>query len=182
MKTWKTIKSKYVLRNKYLAIRKDDCLMENEKIAKDYFVIEKLDYAMIAAFTKENRLVMVEQYRHPVETIGFELPAGGLTHKNESIKLCAKRELLEETGYSIKSLKKIGEFHAASGILNNKMHLFIGYGAIKTHEQNLDENEQISPLLFSKQKVLKLLKQGKIKDASTALTLSIIINNNLWNI
>ncbi|KKQ68216.1 MAG: NUDIX hydrolase [Candidatus Peregrinibacteria bacterium GW2011_GWF2_38_29] len=174
MKTWKTIKSKYVLRNKYL--------MENGKIAKDYFVVEKFDYAMIAAFTKENRLIMVQQYRHPVGKIGIELPAGGLTHKKESIKLCAKREMLEETGYSIKNLKKIGEFHAASGLLNNKMHLFIGHNAIKTHAQNLDENEQITPLLFSKQDVLKLLKQGKIKDASTALTLSIIINNNLWNI
>lgn len=179
MKTWKIIKSKPILKNKILRIRADECVMENGKIVKDYFVIEKPDYSIIAAFTKEKQLIMIRQYRHPIGKIDIELPAG-FTNKGESHMTGAKRELLEETGYRIAKLKKLGKFYASPGVLNNNAHIFIGYDASKIANQKLDKNEQIEPLLMTKKDVIKLIKQGKIKDVGTALVLNIIFNNNLW--
>jgi len=149
--------------------------MADNRVAKNYYVMEKPDYCIIAAFTKNKQLVMVEQYRHPVGHVDIEFPAGFI-NKNESKFSAARRELLEETGYKVKKMKYIGEFYASPGILTNKAHIFIGYGAVKIAEQKLDRNEQIDIKLLNISEALDLSKEGKIKDLGTNFVLELLKN------
>ncbi|MBI5152544.1 NUDIX hydrolase [Candidatus Peregrinibacteria bacterium] len=183
MKNWKIIRSKYVLKNNILCVRRDDYKMTDGRIAKDYYVIEKSDYCIIAAFTHaprgrtaDRKLIMVKQYRHPIGRIDLEFPAG-FARKNETMTQAAARELLEETGYKTVSLKKLGEFYASPGVLTNKAHIFIGRGAIKTSKQKLDPHEQIRVQLLTLAKARLLAKKGKIKDMGTCLSLELLRNN-----
>lgn len=173
MKNWKILRSKYVLRNNILRVRSDKCRMTNGRIAKNYYVIEKPDYCMIAAFTSDKKLIMVKQYRHPIARSDLEFPAG-FVRKGETRSNAAKRELLEETGYRSRSLKKIGEFYASPGVLTNKAHIFVAKGAKKIAKQKLDPHEQITVRLLTAAETHRLVKKGGIRDMGTCLAIKLL--------
>lgn len=68
----------------------------------------------VAAFTEDNKMLLVRQYRHPFRRIMYDLPAGGMK-KGETPEQAALRELEEETGYTAERLEWIGRFTWAPG-------------------------------------------------------------------
>lgn len=176
MKPWKTLSSKQVFsRPPILDIYSDRCKMQNGKTVDPYWVVKKDDYAMIAAFTPEMKIVLVEQYRHPVKAVDFELPAGFLEKSDKSAAHAIKRELLEETGYTVTKVKKLGEFFASPAIFTNHAHLFIGFGAKKIAKQKLDHSEDIIVHVVSAKKALEYVKKGHMKDLSSAFALHLAL-------
>ncbi len=161
---WKILKSETILKNKFFSIKKDKCKKSDKTIINEYFTVNRPDVAIIAAFTTQKKLIMIRQYRHPVQALNYELPAGYMEPSDTDIQKAAERELLEETGYKAKKLKKIHEAYASAGFMNNRVHFFIGFNAKKIQKQQLDESEELTVRLTSWQKALKLLKDEKIKD------------------
>ena len=90
----------------------------------NFYVFESLDWINILPITKEKKVVFVEQYRPGTDSITLELP-GGMADLNEKPINSAKRELLEETGFSSNDWSKIGWVHPNPAILNNICHTFI---------------------------------------------------------
>ena len=70
-----------------------------EKKSFDFYVLNSVDWINILPITKSGKVVFVEQYRPGTDSITLELP-GGMTDKNEQPIESAKRELVEETGFS----------------------------------------------------------------------------------
>jgi len=70
----------------------------------------------IAAFTKDNKMILTRQYRHPFGRLMEDLPAGGMI-KGETAQQAALRELEEETGYTAERLEWIGRFTWAPGAM-----------------------------------------------------------------
>ncbi|MEK7085873.1 MAG: NUDIX hydrolase [Patescibacteria group bacterium] len=161
---WKILKSEIVLKNKFFSIKKDKCQKTDNKIVNNYFTVNRPEVAVIAAFTPQKKLIIINQYRHPVKSLDYELPAGYLEPHDTNITQAAQRELLEETGYKAAKLKKIHETYASAGFMNNRVHFFIGFNAKKIQKQQLDESEELTVHLLSFKKALKLLKEEKIKD------------------
>jgi hypothetical protein len=64
----------------------------------------------VAAFTKDNKMVLTRQYRHPLRRLIYDLPAGGIKDA-ETPEQAALRELEEETGYTAEKLEWIGRFN-----------------------------------------------------------------------
>ena len=114
---------------------------------------------------KTNEIILIKQFRYTINKTIIELPAGTL-EKNENPLSCAKRELLEETGYKTKFLKKIAEFYPSPGIMTEKMHLFIARNLIKS-KQNFDIDEKIKVIFVNLNKAIKMILKGQIKDAKT---------------
>ena len=161
---WKTLKSKTVLKNNFFNIQKDKCRKTNGQIVESYYTVNRPDVVVIAAFTPKNEIILIEQYRHPVKSLDFELPAGYLEKKDKDIKKAAQRELLEETGYQCISLKKIGETYASAGFMSNTVHFYIGFNAKKIQDQKLDQSEELDVRITHWKKALTMVKKGKIKD------------------
>ena len=95
---WKLIESKYVYRDRWLRARADKCELPDGRIMEPYYVIEVPDWTNMVIITKEQRIVLVRQYRHALGTTTLELP-GGILEQGESPKESAIREMHEETGY-----------------------------------------------------------------------------------
>ena len=102
----------------------------------------------IIAVTDAGKLILVEQYRPPVQARVIELPAGlvgdGAGDKNESIETAARRELLEETGYEAREIVPIAYGAASAGLSDEVIHLVLARGLAKAGEGGGDEHEDIT--------------------------------------
>ncbi|MFA5820995.1 MAG: NUDIX hydrolase [Candidatus Gracilibacteria bacterium] len=159
---WKLLKTKHLLQNRLFDITESTYRMHSGRVATGQFIIKQPDSAIIAVFTKKMELVMVRQYRHTLDKIEFELPAGYAEKNDATILHSAKREFLEETGYKAKTMKRLAAYSTSPGVLNHTMQFFIGFDAERVSKQNLDKDEEIQVLLIPWKKALKMVDQKKI--------------------
>lgn len=101
----------------------------------------------IIAVTREKKLVLVEQYRPPVESRVIELPAGLAgdgKYRHETLESAARRELLEETGYEAATMSYLGGGCASAGLTDELISMFLATGLNKTGPALGDGGEQIT--------------------------------------
>jgi ADP-ribose pyrophosphatase len=113
----------------------------------------------------DNIVVMEKQYRHPVGEYLLEIPAG-TREPNESPIDCAKRELIEETGYHAQELIELGKIHMIPAYSSEEIHVFIARD-LKPAEQNLDPDEIIEVVTYPLAKAVQMIAAGKITDTLT---------------
>jgi ADP-ribose pyrophosphatase len=127
----------------------------------------------------DGRVVMIRNRRHTVFDTLLELPAGtleyaaGSGHPGDVVEdpaLAAARELTEETGYRAGRIEPFGWFYTSPGILTEKMWAFVATG-LEAGEQELEENEQIETAMFSREEILRLIRENLIVDAKSIATL-----------
>ena len=103
--------------------------------------------AIIIAVTTEQKVLLVEQYRTPVHARTIELPAGIIGDEpgstNESIAEAARRELLEETGYTAEHIEAVTTGPSCSGITSERLTLFRALGLRRVGKGGGVANENI---------------------------------------
>lgn len=167
--TWKTISKKIILKTSHFKLTNESCSKHNEEKVKDYYICEMPNAVVVAALTKKTnkgkqKIILIKQYRHTVKSTHLELPAGYMNPGEKNPSKAAERELVEETGYKVTSMIKLGEAFTSAGFMNNKVYFFLGKDAEKIQDQSLDQNEEIDIKPTEIKKALALLHEGKIKD------------------
>ena len=119
----------------------------------------------IVPVTKEGKIILVEQYRKPIEQSILEIPAGKIDPGEDTLKT-AQRELEEETGYSSNEWQKLGEIVPCPGYSNEILHIYIAKN-LKPGKQNLDFGEFVTCHEFSFDEIKKLILENKLQDAKT---------------
>jgi ADP-ribose pyrophosphatase len=160
----------YLSRHHYFTARRDAYRMESGKIVDPYFVVELPPSATAMAITADQQVILLEQYRHPVGEILYELP-GGFIEPGEDPATAIARELLEETGFQFDNIEILGETMANPGVLNNKTQLFLATGGTQISMQNLDANEEIRLVFQSIETTRQWLLESRIKQSMHALCL-----------
>ncbi|MEO8822056.1 MAG: NUDIX hydrolase [Ginsengibacter sp.] len=162
---WKILSSEYISRHKYFTARRDKCVMPDRKIVEEYFVVELPLTVCAVALTEEGEVLMVRQYRHPIEEVLLEIP-GGFVDAGENGEEAMRRELKEETGHEFTSCEYVGRIAANPGVLNNYTHLYLAKGGKKTSEQELDPNEELQIERISVAELKTLFLENKIAQAT----------------
>ncbi|MDO8730226.1 MAG: NUDIX hydrolase [Candidatus Omnitrophota bacterium] len=117
----------------------------------------------------DGRVVLIRQFRHAIKRTIYEIPAG-TREPNEPALACAKRELMEETGYSASRWKRICEFYPAPGISTERMDLFVARGLKKLKKRiPMDKDERITVHPAPVHRALQLVRQNKIMDAKSII-------------
>ncbi len=153
----------------------DEIFLPDGKKAKREYIDHPGAVAIVPFVDKEN-IVLVRQYRYPVNKVTYEIPAGKLDkNKKESLIACARRELKEETGYTAKKITKLLSFFPSSTFSNEELYIYLAEGltAGQTHP---DEDEFVEKLVIPFKKALDMIKTGKIKDAKTIISLLYLKN------
>lgn len=127
-------------------------------------VVEHPGGATLIAFDREDRLLLVRQYRHPAGRELLELPAGTLD-PGESPESCAERELQEETGYRPARLERLGGFYTAPGYCSEYLHVFLASDLIESRLEGDEEAINLEPTPL--EEALRLVAAGEIEDAKT---------------
>lgn len=115
------------------------------------------------------RVALIRQFRHAVNSILYEIPAG-TREPGESTLACAKRELMEETGFTASRWKRLCEFYPAPGISTERMDLFVASALKKLRKPvPMDKDEQITVHPAGVRQVLRLVRTNKIIDAKSII-------------
>lgn len=131
-------------------------------------VVRHTGSVVILATTQglRERLVLLErQYRHAADGYLWELPAGRID-KGERALSAAKRELLEETGYTARWWKQILKFYASPGFVAEPMTVFWARG-LKPGPAQPEADEVIEQHLVPLSKAVRMVLRGTIRDAKT---------------
>lgn len=139
----------------------DEVLLANQQ-TQNFSYIEFRDGVCVLAITDDNQVVMLKQYRYPLQSTELEFPAGMIEEDEEPL-LAAKRELLEETGYEAEEWQSLDYFYPSPGSTTEKIHLFLASKAIKITDQFLDELENIEVELVNMKDFCKLVEQGTFR-------------------
>lgn len=133
-------------------------------------IIKHPGAALIVPFLTKDKIIMLRQLRPVIGQYIYELPAGTLD-KNELPAACAKREIIEETGYSTKKITLLGKIYPVPGYSTEKIFIYKAEG-LKKVTQAIEPDEVIEILVFTKAQVKRLFKSGKIVDAKTICALA----------
>ena len=159
---WKVLESEYIYKDgPWLTIRKDKCELPNGNIMPAFYVQEYPEWTSAFALTRDNKVVMIKQYRHGIEQITTEIP-GGVVDKGEEPAAAIRRELMEETGYQFDSYEFLGKVCANPSTGDNFLHMFLARGGEKIAEQKLDDTEDVEVVVYTIDEVKQLLKENKI--------------------
>lgn len=126
--------------------------------------------ALVVPFISPHKIILLRQLRPVIGSYIYELPAGTL-EEGESPLGCAKREIVEETGYSAKRFTRLGIIFPCPGYSTEKITIFKAEGLAKKKIEK-EEDEHILPFPASKRKVKGLFKSCRIVDAKTICALT----------
>ncbi len=160
-----TILTKNIYSGKVIEVVTKEVKIDN-KVATREIVLHRGAVCAVAV-TKENKIILVRQFRKAIEAYLTEIPAGKLEDR-EDIEAAIIRELREETGYQVTDLKYVTKFFTSPGFSNELGHLFFAKLGEKG-ETDFDEDEYIDVHEYGLQDILKMINNGEITDAKTIL-------------
>lgn len=156
---WRILSSRHI----YPQFRMDTVEVANGSTFEP-FVFEFRNWANVVALTKTNEVVLVRQYRHGVREALLELP-GGVIDDGESPLEGARRELMEETGYSVGNIVEVGRIYPNPAIQENTLFCYLATGVEPTGSQHFDETEEIEVHLVPLDEVIEMARRGEFRHA-----------------
>ena len=147
MKPWSVDRSELIYdRPPWLRLWEQDVTLPTGTMITNYVIMERRDAALVFAVTTSNMVVLTEQYRHGIGMAEMGLPAGFLDEADASPADCAKRELLEETGYASDDWMSLGNFAVDPNRSPARYHYFLARYCRLVTERELEPAEMDSVL------------------------------------
>jgi 8-oxo-dGTP pyrophosphatase MutT (NUDIX family) len=142
--SWPVDSTTEVFRNRLITVRNDEVKMPGDRWAQRTVVAHQGAVAILA-LDEAGRALMIRQYRHPVQRLMWELPAGLRDHAGEPLVEAAKRELLEETGYQAATWDTLVDHYSSPGFTDERVRVFLARNLqpagdssyVRTHEEAL---------------------------------------------
>ncbi|WP_246410748.1 NUDIX hydrolase [Phyllobacterium trifolii] len=140
---WEVLSSRIVLEDQWIRVRADNCRRNDGVVIEPYYVLEYPDWVCVLPITPQGEVVLTQEYRHGVGLVVAGLPSGVVDKDDFGPEATARRELLEETGYTSNRIVPLGSLYANSTNQPNMVHYFLALDAELTGTPALDATEQI---------------------------------------
>ncbi len=161
-----------------LHVRRDTVRLPNGRTAIREWITHPGASAVIPLLP-DGRIILVRQYRYPMQQITLEIPAGKLDVEGEEPLACAKRELKEETGYTARQYEKLTMIATTVGFSNECIHIYAAKD-LTPGEQCPDEDEFINLVKVPMEAACEMIQDGRIMDAKS-ITAILMLRQQLNN-
>jgi ADP-ribose pyrophosphatase len=160
----KILKSEILYQGKVFRLQRDTVIEPGGVQAERDIIVHPGSVVVLPIF-KNGSILLIRQYRHSVGEYLWELVAGR-KEPRETPLAAARRELVEETGYSAKRLRKLMRVVPTPGFVNEWMWIFAAEGLTAGAAQP-EEDEKITPRIFLLKEVEKMIDRGTLRDAKS---------------
>ncbi len=162
----KTLNSKLVFEGTFLKVIRDK-VRTADGFEKNIEYIRHPGAALIIPLKANGKVVMEKQYRHPLNRVFLEFPAGKID-QGESTLQTAKRELEEETGYTAKKWTFLTTIHPVIGYSDEKIDLFLAEDLI-SGKADLDPGEKVELIELTPEQLMEKVLLGEVSDVKTQI-------------
>jgi len=162
---WHVVDSTHIVKDRWLSLRADVCRLPSGRTIAPYYVFEYPPWVNVVALTEDGQVVLVKQYRHGLQRTLIELPCGGVETQDASPLAAAKRELLEETGYTGEHFVQTGVLSANPANHTNMTYCFLATSVCQIAAPVLDDTEQVEVMLLPLEEVIELVHNDGILQA-----------------
>src|SRR3954467_4898654 len=166
---WKTITSKQVYDNPWIAVREDQVIRPDGEPGI-YGVVHYKNIAVGVLPIEDDHVYLVGQYRYPLEQYSWEIPEGGCPEGEEPLR-AAQRELREETGLEAKHWGMLGEAYPSNSVADEYAVWFLATDLVPG-EQQPEGTEVIGVRRVPLREAVAMAMDGRITDALSALALT----------
>ena len=159
-----TLHTERIYLGKLIGLRVDTVELSPGRTAKRE-IIEHGDVVAIVAIDSEDVVLLVRQYRKAVEQALLEIPAG-LIESGEDPLQCARRELMEETGFTAGKWDYLGGCYTSPGFCTEDMHVYLATG-LRQAARKADDDENIELVRIPLNEIPGIIESGEIRDAKS---------------
>jgi 8-oxo-dGTP pyrophosphatase MutT (NUDIX family) len=174
---WIVEHSTHVLKDRWISVRADRCRTEEGVLLDPFYVLEYPDWVLVVAIDNNDRVILVEQYRHGWGTSSLELPTGGVELDDESPIATARRELEEETGYRSDHWQHLVTLAPNPGNQSNRCHVILAKGVRQDGVRVDDPTERVRIVPTLIEEAAALARTGGIMQAMHVAALSIALTS-----
>jgi ADP-ribose pyrophosphatase len=160
-KPWEIISSVQNSASRFFNLRTDRARSPRTGREHNFFVLESGPWVNVIPLTRDNEVVMINQYRHGTREVTLEIP-GGLVDPGDTLEGAARRELFEETGFRGEDITSLGWVHPNPAIQNNNCYTFLARDVCPAGCQMQDEKEDIRVVLHPISEIPRFIRDGVI--------------------
>jgi len=160
----KTVDSKRIYEGRVVSLRLDTVKLPDGRLAVRE-VVEHKGAVAVVPLLDDSKVVMVRQYRQPTGQVLIEIPAGTLD-AGEDAEACARRELVEEIGYSARRLTRMFSTYLSPGYSDEMLHTFLAEDLAPARTKT-DKDEFLEVVTLDLDEAVRMIRTGEIKDAKT---------------
>ena len=162
--SWKTLLSEELLSTPWMSLLHAQFELPGGKKG-NYFYVHTNGSAMAVPVTDDGKIVLVRQYRYLIDNESVEIPCGGIKDGQRDVD-AARTELMEETGFDCKRIKRVGKFMPFNGLSDEFCHVFVARSLEKVPSAP-EETEQIEVLTAAPEEIDEMIDKGRIVDGMT---------------
>lgn len=163
----KTISSEIKYKGKILNLRIDTVESVNGESTRE--IVEHSGGAVVLPLLPNKNVVMIRQFRKPIERDVLEIPAGKI-EQGESPEETAFKELREETGYKANNMTLLTKMYPSVGYSEELLYIYLATD-LEPGETDFDENEDIDTYSYHIDDLYEMVMEGKIQDAKTQVAI-----------
>jgi len=160
------VSSEHAFEGKLMNVNVDQVRLPNGKLAIREYMVHP-GAAMIIPLFDDGTILLERQYRYPIKQVMIEFPAGKLDPNEDGID-CARRELLEETGYYAHDLRFITSIHPVISYSTERIDIYLAKN-LEQRQACLDDGEFLQTFRATLAELLQWIREGKITDVKTQI-------------
>ena len=180
---WEAVRTEHLVRDQWIDFRKTAYKMPDGRVLEPYYSYSRRSYVVIVASDEEGKYLCVRQFRYGIGQVTTEFPAGGILCKGEteytspdsemlraeSPAAAARRELLEETGYTSDEWEQLLTIPSNATIADNYAYIFRAKNCRRVSDLHLDEGEYLQVERLSAEEIEELIRGEKFLQAMHVL-------------
>ncbi len=168
---WRVLETQYPLTTPFMRVRRDRVQIA-DKGEVLYTYEERADAVGVVPVTADGTILLIRQYRYPIDEWCLEIPAGGTRdHAGLSLEAVARIELAQETGATCAAVLHVGSFFVACSSRRQRFHVFLALDVERAAAPQPEMTEQIELRPLPARDALHLARTGQMPEGQSALSL-----------